>query len=34
MLFQAGIAKEIEWENRDGILTPMENGVTGETCSG
>ena len=27
MLFQAGIAKEIEWENRDGILMPLENGV-------
>ncbi|MFJ7936527.1 DUF3048 domain-containing protein [Sporosarcina sp. NPDC096371] len=27
LLFQAGIAKEIEWENSDGILMPMENGV-------
>ena len=27
LLFQAGMAKEIEWENSDGILMPMENGV-------
>lgn len=27
MLFQAGIVKAIDWENKDGILTPMENGV-------
>ena len=26
-LFQAGIMKEIEWKNVDGILVPMENGV-------
>lgn len=26
-LFQAGLMKEIEWENVDGILIPMENGV-------
>ena len=24
--FHAGIVKEIEWENIDGILTPVENG--------
>ncbi|QUW23639.1 DUF3048 domain-containing protein [Sporosarcina sp. Marseille-Q4063] len=26
LLFQAGIVKEIEWVNLDGILTPFENG--------
>lgn len=27
LLFHAGILKEIEWENIDGTLTPVENGV-------
>ena len=27
LFFQAGIMKEIEWENVEGILIPMENGV-------
>jgi hypothetical protein len=26
LLFQAGVVKEIEWVNLDGILTPFENG--------
>lgn len=34
ILFQAGIAKEIEWENSDGILTPMENGVPAKLVPG
>ncbi len=34
MLFQAGIAKEIEWENIDGVLTPMENGVPAKLVPG
>ena len=34
MLFHAGIAKEIEWENIDGILTPMENGVPAKLVPG
>ena len=34
MLFQAGIVKEIEWENIDGILTPMENGVPAKLVPG
>lgn len=33
-LFQAGIMKEIEWENIDGILTPMENGVPAKLVKG
>ncbi len=34
MLFQAGIAKEIEWENRDGVLTPVENGSPSKLVPG
>ena len=34
MLFQAGIAKEIEWENRDGILMPIENGLPAKLVPG
>lgn len=34
MLFQAGIAKEIEWENSGGILTPLENGVPAKLVPG
>ena len=34
ILFQAGIAKEIEWENRDGILMPMENGIPAKLVPG
>ena len=34
LLFQAGIVKEIEWENIDGILTPMENGVPAKLVPG
>ncbi|WP_318616390.1 DUF3048 domain-containing protein [Sporosarcina sp. YIM B06819] len=34
MLFQAGIAREIEWENRDGILVPMENGLPAKLVPG
>ena len=34
MLFHAGIEKEIEWENIDGILTPMENGVPAKLVPG
>lgn len=33
-LFQAGIAKEIEWENRDGILMPIENGLPAKLVPG
>ena len=33
-LFQAGIMKEIEWENIDGILVPMENGVPAKLVQG
>ena len=33
-IFQAGIMKEIEWENIDGILMPMENGVPAELVPG
>lgn len=34
MMFHAGIEKEIEWENIDGILTPMENGVPAKLVPG
>lgn len=34
MLFQAGIAKEINWENRDGILMPIENGLPAKLVPG
>ncbi|MCZ2260185.1 DUF3048 domain-containing protein [Sporosarcina sp. G11-34] len=34
LLFQAGVAKEIEWKNIDGILTPIENGVTAKLVPG
>ena len=34
MLFQAGIAKEIDWENRDGILIPIENGLPAKLVPG
>lgn len=34
MLFQAGIAKEIEWQNRDGILMPIENGLPAKLVPG
>lgn len=34
MLFHAGIAKEIEWKNIDGILTPMESGVPAKLVPG
>nr|WP_093495219.1 DUF3048 domain-containing protein [Psychrobacillus psychrodurans] len=33
-IFQAGIMKEIEWENIDGILMPMENGVPAKLVPG
>ncbi|WP_144511924.1 DUF3048 domain-containing protein [Bacillus sp. FJAT-22090] len=33
-LFQAGIMKEIEWENVDGMLLPMENGVPAKLVPG
>ncbi len=33
-LFQAGIMKEIEWKNVDGILIPMENGVPSKLVPG
>lgn len=34
LLFQAGIVKEVEWENIDGILTPIEDGVTAKLVPG
>lgn len=34
LLFQAGIVKEIEWENIDGILTPIEEGVPAKLVPG
>lgn len=34
LLFHAGIAKEIEWSNVDGILMPMENGVPAKLVPG
>ena len=34
LLFHAGIVKEIEWENIDGILTPVEDGVPAELVPG
>ena len=34
LLFHAGIMKEIEWENIDGILTPVENGVPAKLVPG
>ncbi|WP_391117544.1 DUF3048 domain-containing protein [Psychrobacillus sp. L3] len=33
-LFQAGIMKEIEWQNVDGFLIPMENGVPAKLVKG
>ena len=33
-LFQAGMMKVIEWENVDGILIPMENGVPAKLVPG
>ncbi|CAM3209640.1 DUF3048 domain-containing protein [Filibacter tadaridae] len=27
LLFHGGIVKKVKWENRDGVLVPMENGV-------
>ncbi|WP_391204183.1 DUF3048 domain-containing protein [Psychrobacillus sp. L4] len=33
-LFQAGIMKEIEWGNIDGLLIPMENGVPAKLVKG
>ncbi|MFJ7828353.1 DUF3048 domain-containing protein [Psychrobacillus sp. NPDC096623] len=33
-IFQAGIMKEIEWENIDGMLMPMENGVPAKLVPG
>ena len=33
-LFQAGVVKEIKWENRDGVLMPMENGVPAKLVPG
>lgn len=33
-LFQAGIMKEIEWENIDGMLIPMEDGVPAKLVKG
>ncbi|MEI4770312.1 DUF3048 domain-containing protein [Psychrobacillus sp. FJAT-51614] len=33
-LFQAGVMREIEWENVDGILVPMENGVPAKLVKG
>lgn len=33
-IFQAGIMREIEWENIDGILMPMENGVPAKLVPG
>lgn len=34
MLFQAGIVKAIEWENKDGLLMPMENGAPAKLVPG
>ena len=34
LLFQAGIVKEIEWENINGILTPVEEGVPAKLVPG
>ena len=34
LLFQAGIVKEIKWENVNGILTPMENGASAKLVPG
>lgn len=33
-IFQAGVMKEIEWENIDGVLMPMENGVPAKLVPG
>ncbi|MCM3359547.1 DUF3048 domain-containing protein [Psychrobacillus sp. MER TA 171] len=33
-LFQAGIMKEIEWKNIEGILVPMDNGVPAKLVQG
>ncbi|MEK4487266.1 DUF3048 domain-containing protein [Psychrobacillus sp. FSL H8-0484] len=33
-LFQAGVMKVIEWENVDGVLVPMENGVPAKLVQG
>lgn len=34
LLFHAGVVKEIEWENKNGMLLPVENGVPVELVSG
>ena len=34
LLFQAGVVREIEWRNVDGILTPMENGLPAKLVPG
>lgn len=34
LLFQAGIVKEIEWENVDGVLIPIENGEPAKLVPG
>lgn len=34
MLFQAGMMREIEWKNIDGILTPIEDGVPAKLVPG
>lgn len=34
ILFQAGIAKEIEWKNIDGFLVPVENGAPAKLVPG
>ena len=34
LLFQAGIVKEIEWKNINGILTPVEEGVPAKLVPG
>lgn len=34
ILFHAGIVKEIEWENIDGILTPIEDGLPAKLVPG
>lgn len=33
-LFQAGVMKEIEWENKEGILVPIENGEIAKLVPG
>lgn len=34
LLFQAGTVREIEWENIDGMLTPVENGAPAKLVPG